>query len=211
MPLNKRSFRILYTSAALLLGICIVFILSLAGDKSHGPLEYVFSKLGSFVQDVENIFIVQKREDTRADKLSWLKQYKSNSALLKNPKIILPQTPTRHSELSPERSRRAASNPLPQTNFQLSTFNFQLPHVWHLFVIRTKERDKLQNYLTENGIQTVIHYPVPPHKQIAYKEWNDLSFPITETIHKQVLSLPISPVLTMEEVEYVVKVLNNYK
>jgi hypothetical protein len=89
MPLNKRSFRILYTSAALLLGICIVFILSLAGDKSHGPLEYVFSKLGSFVQDVENIFIVQKREDTRADKLSWLKQYKSNPALLKNPKIIL--------------------------------------------------------------------------------------------------------------------------
>jgi len=89
MPLSKRSFRILYTSAALFLGILIVFILSLAGDKSHGPLEYVFSKLSSFVQDVENIFIVQKRTDTRADKLSWTKKYKSNIALLKNPKIML--------------------------------------------------------------------------------------------------------------------------
>ena len=87
--MKKRSHRILYTSAALLLGILIVFVLSLAGDKSHGPLEYVFSKLGSFVRDIENIFIVQKRSDTRADKLSWLQKYNSNMALLKNPKIIL--------------------------------------------------------------------------------------------------------------------------
>lgn len=82
--------------------------------------------------------------------------------------------------------------------------------VWHLFVIRTEKRDELQNYLLDNGIQTVIHYPISPHKQIAYKEWNNLSFPITETIHERVLSLPISPVLTMQEAEYVVDVLNKY-
>jgi len=83
-------------------------------------------------------------------------------------------------------------------------------HIWHLFVIRTAERDKLQKYLADNGIQTVIHYPVPPHKQEAYKEWNNLSFPITEKIHNEVLSLPISPVMTDEEVQYVVNKINNY-
>lgn len=88
--------------------------------------------------------------------------------------------------------------------------DFSLSHVWHLFVIRTKERDKLQNYLTENGIQTLIHYPIPPHKQIAYKEWNTLTFQVTEQIHNEVLSLPISPVMTKEEIEYVVKVLNKF-
>jgi dTDP-4-amino-4,6-dideoxygalactose transaminase len=83
-------------------------------------------------------------------------------------------------------------------------------HVWHLFVIRTSEREKLQNYLSENGIQTLIHYLIPPHKQQAYKEWSNLSFPITEQIHEEVLSLPISPVMLEEEVKYVVEVCNAY-
>lgn len=83
-------------------------------------------------------------------------------------------------------------------------------HVWHLFVVRTSEREKLQNYLSENGIQTLIHYPIPPHKQQAYKEWSNLSFPITEQIHEEVLSLPISPVMLEEEVKYVVEVCNAY-
>ncbi|EDP75579.1 DegT/DnrJ/EryC1/StrS family aminotransferase [Hydrogenivirga sp. 128-5-R1-1] len=82
--------------------------------------------------------------------------------------------------------------------------------VWHVFVIRTKERDKLQKYLQENEIQTLIHYPIPPHKQEAYKEWNDLSFPITEKIHKEVLSLPISPVMIEEEIKKVVKIVNEF-
>ena len=83
-------------------------------------------------------------------------------------------------------------------------------HVWHLFVIRTENRDELQKYLTENGIQTLIHYPIPPHKQQAYKEWNDQSFPISEKIHEEVLSLPISPVMTEEEVEKVIEIVNRF-
>lgn len=83
-------------------------------------------------------------------------------------------------------------------------------HVWHLFVVRTQNRDRLQKYLEDNGIQTVIHYPVPPHKQAAYKEWNDLSFPIAEKIHNEVLSLPISPVMTDNEVKYVIEKLNHF-
>lgn len=83
-------------------------------------------------------------------------------------------------------------------------------HVWHVFAIRTKNRDEFQKYLAENNIQTLIHYPTPPHKQEAYKEWNNLSYPITEEIHKTILSLPISPVMTDEEVKKVVEVINKY-
>lgn len=81
-------------------------------------------------------------------------------------------------------------------------------HVWHLFVIRIKNREKVQAFLAENGIQTLIHYPIPPNKQEAYKEFNHLKLPITEEIHKEVLSLPLSPVITEEELEKVVQCLN---
>ncbi|HEC1754553.1 TPA: DegT/DnrJ/EryC1/StrS family aminotransferase [Campylobacter lari] len=86
-----------------------------------------------------------------------------------------------------------------------------IDHVWHLFVIRTKFRDKLQKCLNENNIQTIIHYPIPPHKQECYKDFNNLSLPITELIHNEVLSLPISPVMTQEEVKCIVDVINNWR
>lgn len=96
-------------------------------------------------------------------------------------------------------------------NFELRTINFELSHVWHVFVIRTQQRDKLQTYLAENGIQTLIHYPIPPHKQEAYKEWNNLSLPISELIHQQVLSLPISQKLTDTEVITICSKINKWK
>lgn len=83
-------------------------------------------------------------------------------------------------------------------------------HVFHLFTIRTKRRDELQKYLAENGVQTIIHYPIPPHKQACYPAWNHLSFPITEQIHAEELSLPMSPVLTQTEIEMVVKLVNAF-
>ena len=86
----------------------------------------------------------------------------------------------------------------------------EIGHVWHLFVIRTKNRDKLQKYLAENGIQTLIHYPIPPHKQLAYKEYNNLNFTITEKIHKEVLSLPLSSVIADAEAKIIVDILNNW-
>lgn len=81
-------------------------------------------------------------------------------------------------------------------------------HVFHIFPIRCKRRDELQKYLVDNGVQTIIHYPIPPHKQECYKEWNNYSFPITEQIHNEELSLPLSPVITEEELEYVVAMIN---
>jgi dTDP-4-amino-4,6-dideoxygalactose transaminase len=86
-----------------------------------------------------------------------------------------------------------------------------LNHVWHLYVVRCRERDRLKKYLDENGIQTLIHYPVPPHKQKAYAEYVKLSFPVTEKIHREVLSLPISQVMTQDEAAQVVRVINNYE
>lgn len=87
-------------------------------------------------------------------------------------------------------------------------------HVFHLFVIRTQKREELQRYLLVNGIQTMIHYPIPPHQQKAFSPetsgWNNLLFPITEKIHNEVLSLPMSPVLTDDEVTLVIQILNRY-
>ena len=102
-------------------------------------------------------------------------------AEIKNANIVLPKIPTNGKE-----------------------------HVWHLFVIRTHERETLQNYLSENGIQTLIHYPIPPNKQEAYKELNYLNFPITEAIHEEVLSLPISPVMSDEEIDQVILIINKF-
>lgn len=84
-------------------------------------------------------------------------------------------------------------------------------HVWHVFVVRCAQRDAFQTYLTDNGVQTIIHYPTPPHKQEAYAEWNHLSFPITEKIHNEIISLPISPVMTDEDVHKVVAIVNAWE
>ena len=83
-------------------------------------------------------------------------------------------------------------------------------HVFHLFVIRSINRNKLQTYLLENKIETMIHYPIPPHKQKALSNWNHLSFPITEKIHEEVLSIPMNPSLTDDEVSHIITVLNKY-
>jgi len=92
----------------------------------------------------------------------------------------------------------------------LPTWDFSNNHVFHLFVVRTENRNDLKDYLLRNGIETVIHYPIPPHKQMAFPEWNNLSFPITEKIHDEVLSLPISPIMTDDEVSIVISILNKY-
>lgn len=108
---------------------------------------------------------------------------------IKNPEIILPK--------------------LKREGKFFSSFNFNQEHVWHLFVIRTKNRKELQQFLLENDIQTLIHYPIPPHKQKAYKNLNKLVFPITDQIHNEVLSLPISPIMEERDVKKVVEVINN--
>lgn len=83
-------------------------------------------------------------------------------------------------------------------------------HVYHLFVIRCKQRDKLKDYLFSNGVETSIHYPVPVHKQNAYSDYNTLQLPITEQIHKEVLSLPLNTTITNTEVKKIIHFINTF-
>ena len=84
-------------------------------------------------------------------------------------------------------------------------------HVWHVFVIRCSARDELQTFLLENDVQTLIHYPVPPHQQQAYLEYKSLKLPVTEIIHEQILSLPISPVLSDNDASKIIELCNSFK
>ncbi|MCX2898893.1 DegT/DnrJ/EryC1/StrS family aminotransferase [Pseudomonas mandelii] len=104
---------------------------------------------------------------------------------IKNPAVILPLV--------------SADSPLSLTT-----------HVWHLFVIRSEQRDALQQHLLSKGVQTLIHYPIPPHQQQAYPQLNAMHFPITEKIHQEVLSLPMGPTLTLDEAAQVVEACNSF-
>ncbi len=84
-------------------------------------------------------------------------------------------------------------------------------HVWHIFPVRCSRRDDLQKYLTNNNIQTMVHYPIPPHKQAAYIAWNNLFLAVTEQIHNEILSIPISPVMIEDEIRKTVEVLNEFR
>ena len=84
-------------------------------------------------------------------------------------------------------------------------------NVYHIFPILSPSRDRLQQYLKDNGIETMIHYPIPPHQQEAYKEWSEQHYPITEFIHQQELSLPCNPTMTDEEVYQIIYSINMYQ
>ena len=102
-------------------------------------------------------------------------------------------------------------NPLIQLPLGDVNAESYMQHVWHLFVIRTNQRDALQKYLLDHGVQTLIHYPIPPHKQQAYKEWNNLSYPISEQIHDEVLSLPMGPSLSAVDAERIIALCNQFQ
>ncbi len=159
-----------------------VVVRALANYGSHKKYETVYQGLNSRLDEIQAAFLNVKLKFLEKEN-----QYRREIANLyissiTNPSINLPLLPKDSME-----------------------------HVWHLFVIKTENRNQLQKYLEDQNIQTLIHYPIPPHKQEAYKEWNKKSLPITEEIHKKVLSLPISPVLTKEEVLQIIVAINNYK
>ena len=120
----------------------------------------------------------------------------------------------RHLDDDNARRREVAAMYMDGITNSLVTLPERLPdqsNVWHIFPIFLERRDELQQYLKEKGIQTLIHYPIPPHKQQCYKEWNKLSLPITERIHAQELSLPIGPVIQDHEVKAVIEAINSFR
>ena len=156
-------------------------IRALANYGSNQKYVNVYQGLNSRLDEIQAAVLGVKLKYIDAENRRRKEIAKRYIAEIKNPNIILPENPANEAE-----------------------------HVWHLFVIRTESREKLQNYLTENGVQTLIHYPIPPHKQEAYTDWNDLSFSITEKIHAEVLSLPISPVMDDDEIRVVIDIINSY-
>jgi len=156
-------------------------IRALANYGSNQKYINIYKGLNSRLDEIQAAILDVKLPHIDVENASRRKVALQYNAKIKNPKLTLPEIPENNTE-----------------------------HVWHLYVIRCVNRDELQSYLTENGVQTIIHYPIPPHQQKAYKEMNHLSFPISEQIHEEVLSLPISSILTEQEVERVIELLNKF-
>jgi dTDP-4-amino-4,6-dideoxygalactose transaminase len=156
-------------------------IRAIANYGSDRKYHHIYKGVNSRLDEIQAAILDVKLKYLDSDNERRREISKYYRENIKNPKIILPKT---YDEKA---------------------------HVWHIFAIRCNGRDNLQKYLQKNGIQTNIHYPTPPHKQGAYEEWKKLSYPISEEIHRTELSLPISPVMTDEEVKQVVEVLNEWK
>ncbi|WP_413493802.1 DegT/DnrJ/EryC1/StrS family aminotransferase [Shewanella baltica] len=116
------------------------------------------------------------------------------------------ETETAHRQKIAQTYRTHINNPL----ITLPQVNEELAHVWHLFVVRCENREALQEHLTDNGVQTLIHYPIPPHKQQAYRQYAELQLPLTVLIHQQVLSIPLDPTMSAEAIAKVITVLNEF-
>lgn len=143
----------------------------------------------------------------------YVNQYKGVNNRLDEIQAAFLNVKLPHLDADNEIRRQIAKRYLNEINnplFILPSYKNDESHVFHQFVIRTESRAKLQAYLTENKVGTLIHYETPPHKQEAYKEWNQRSFPITEKIHAECLSLPINPVLKTVEVDKIIAVLNQF-
>ena len=155
-------------------------IIALANYGSDKKYHHIYKGVNSRLDELQAGILDVKLKHLDIDNVKRREIAKFYLENIKNEKIILPKV---HNENS---------------------------HVWHIFAIRTNNRDALKAFFEERGIQTLIHYPIPPHKQGAYTEFVKISYPVTEEIHKTILSLPISPVMTKEEVKSVVEAINEY-
>ncbi len=157
-----------------------VKIRAIANYGSDYKYHHIYKGINSRLDEIQAAILDVKLKYLDEDNEKRRKISKYYRGNITNPNIILPQTYNENS------------------------------HVWHVFVIRTERRDELIKYLEKHDIQTNIHYPTPPNKQGAYKEYNSITLPITEKIHKEVVSIPISPVMTEDEVKKTVKIINQY-
>jgi dTDP-4-amino-4,6-dideoxygalactose transaminase len=155
-------------------------IRALRNYGSHVKYHNLYKGINSRLDELQAAFLIYKLR--RLDEENDKRKHIAKRYLneIVNPKIILPNC------LSEEQ------------------------HVWHLFVVRVSDRDVFVKYLNDCGVQTVIHYPIPPHRQPAYSILKDDRNVISDLIHNQVVSLPISPVLAEEEVSFVIQTINNY-
>lgn len=156
-------------------------IRAIANYGSNEKYVNIYKGLNSRLDEIQAAVLDVKLKYIDQENEARRKVAKRFLSEINNPKISLPENPADEQE-----------------------------HVWHVFVVRAEQRDALQSYLTDKGVQTIIHYPIPPHQQKAYAELGHLQFPITEKMHQEVLSLPISSVLTEEEIGNIIDIVNLY-
>ncbi len=155
---------------------------------------HIYKGTNSRLDEIQAAWLGVKLPHLDADNLLRAQVAARYCAEIRNPLIELPENPD-----TDNGGRYAANRAVGG-----------LAHVWHVFAITCCERDRLNKWLIDNGVQTNIHYPTPPHRQEAYSEFRDLSLPITERMHREILSLPISPVILDEEVTEVIRLVNAF-
>ena len=169
---------------------------------------------GAVTTDNEELCEAVRALANYGSKEKYVNIYKGFNSRLDEIQAAMLRVKLRHLDEETEKRRRTAEYYLSNIRNEkiiLPYVRNQQDHVWHLFTVRTAERNRFQEYLKQNGIQTLIHYPIPPHKQTAYAEWNERSYPVSEAIHAQVLSLPISSVQEESVTENIVRVINDYE
>lgn len=157
------------------------YVRAMANYGSQEKYLNIMKGLNSRMDEIQAAVLCLKLKRLDADNEARRKVAQAYSEGIRNPLITLPTMPAEPSQ-----------------------------NVWHVYPIRTPERNHLREYLSREGIETMVHYPLPPHKQQAYAEWNERTYRISERIHREILSLPMSPVMSDDEVRRVVDVLNSY-
>lgn len=168
---------------------------------------------GAVVTNDENIFNIVKALANYGSDYKYHHIYKGVNSRLDEIQAAVLDVKLKYLDEDNNRRRAIAKKYLQNIKSEkliLPKATTELESVWHLFTLRTEKRDELQQYLTEHEIQTVIHYPIPPHKQIAYGEMKGSLLPLTEKIADTIISIPMSPVLTEQEVNKIISVLNEY-
>ncbi|MEY8239874.1 MAG: DegT/DnrJ/EryC1/StrS family aminotransferase [Cycloclasticus sp.] len=161
-------------------------IRALGNYGSHKKYENIYQGVNSRLDEIQAAFLRVKLKGLDKDSKRRKKIALAYSCGIKNKKIQLPISPI-----------LAKTEELDH-------------HVFHLYVIRSQAREMLASYLAERGVQTLVHYPIAPHHQKAYSMWNTQSYPVTEKIHNEVLSLPISPVLSGQDVQTIIDIVNEF-
>ena len=141
-------------------------------------------------------------------------KYPGRNSRLDELQAVILRVRLKHLDTDNKHRQRVATMYYESLNQNLVSLPTHLPdanNVYHLFPVLCKHRDSLQQYLERNGVQTLIHYPIPPHQQECYRQFKHLNMPITTQIANEELSLPISPVLTDEEVKYIIQTINSWK
>jgi len=169
---------------------------------------------GAITTDDKQLYDVTKALANYGSTQKYVCKYKGLNSRLDEVQAAVLNVKLKYINQDTEKRRRVAQlyySNIENERIRLPKIEEWNSHVFHLFPIFTHKRDELQTYLRENGVQTLIHYPIPPHKQECYVEFNELVLPLTEKIHNEELSLPISPVISVDEQYKIVTLINEWK